>query len=139
MSSTKPLHRAHRWTGNRGEGTAHYRAYDRSWRIAVPGKPAIDCSNDPALGGDPTRMNPEDLLLSALAGCLALLEGGRSASSSSQRACAACRPASVPAAPTGLRPGPDREIGDRQEIARDVAVLRQLPVEHAVKPRDLAR
>jgi organic hydroperoxide reductase OsmC/OhrA len=57
------------WTGNRGEGTAHYRAYDRSWRIAVPGKPAIDCSNDPALGGDPTRMNPEDLLLSALAGC----------------------------------------------------------------------
>jgi organic hydroperoxide reductase OsmC/OhrA len=57
------------WTGNRGEGTAHYRAYDRTWRVAVPGKPAIDCSNDPALGGDPARMNPEDLLLSALAGC----------------------------------------------------------------------
>ena len=57
------------WTGNRGEGTAHYRAYDRTWRIAVPGKPAIDCSNDPELGGDPARMNPEDLLLSALAGC----------------------------------------------------------------------
>ncbi len=58
-----------RWTGNRGAGTAHYRAYDRTWRIAVPGKPVIDCSNDPALGGDPARMNPEDLLLSALAGC----------------------------------------------------------------------
>lgn len=57
------------WTGNRGEGTAHYRAYARTWRIGVPGKAAIECSNDPALGGDPARMNPEDLLLSALAGC----------------------------------------------------------------------
>ncbi|MEH7827129.1 OsmC family protein [Gemmobacter denitrificans] len=57
------------WTGNRGEGTTHYRAYDRTWDIAVPGKPVIHCSNDPLLGGDPTRMNPEDLLLSALAAC----------------------------------------------------------------------
>lgn len=57
------------WTGNRGQGTASYRGYDRSWDIAVPGKPVIACSNDPALGGDPTRMNPEDLLLSALSAC----------------------------------------------------------------------
>ncbi|RBP94793.1 organic hydroperoxide reductase OsmC/OhrA [Rhodobacter sp. 140A] len=57
------------WTGNRGEGTAHYRSYDRSWDIAVPGKPVIHCSNDPLLGGDPGKMNPEDLLLSALAAC----------------------------------------------------------------------
>ena len=57
------------WTGNRGEGTAHYRAYDRSWDIAVPGKPVVPCSNDPLLGGDPGKMNPEDLLLSALSAC----------------------------------------------------------------------
>lgn len=57
------------WTGNRGAGTAHYRAYDRTWDIAVPGKPVVPCSNDPLLGGDPTRMNPEDLLLSALSAC----------------------------------------------------------------------
>ncbi len=57
------------WTGNRGEGTAHYRSYDRTWDIAAPGKPVIPCSNDPALGGDPARMNPEDLLLSALSAC----------------------------------------------------------------------
>lgn len=57
------------WTGNRGEGTAHYLAYDRSWDVAVPGKPVIHCSNDPLLGGDPGRMNPEDLLLSALSAC----------------------------------------------------------------------
>lgn len=57
------------WTGNRGQGTAGYRGYDRSWTIAVPGKPPIACSNDPLLGGDPGRMNPEDLLLSALSAC----------------------------------------------------------------------
>lgn len=57
------------WTGNRGEGTAHYRAYDRTWDVAVPGKPVIHCSNDPLLGGDPGKMNPEDLLLSALSAC----------------------------------------------------------------------
>ena len=57
------------WTGNRGAGTADYRAYDRTWNIAVPGKPVIACSNDPLLGGDPGKMNPEDLLLSALSAC----------------------------------------------------------------------
>lgn len=57
------------WTGNRGDGTAHYRAYDRTWDIAVPGKPVVSCSNDPLLGGDPAKMNPEDLLISALSAC----------------------------------------------------------------------
>lgn len=58
-----------RWTGNTGQGTAHYRAYTRDWDIAVPGKPPIPCSNDPMLGGNPGLMNPEDLLLSALSAC----------------------------------------------------------------------
>jgi len=57
------------WTGNSGGGTAHYKAYQRTWDIAVPGKPPVACSNDPMLGGDPAKMNPEDLLLSALAAC----------------------------------------------------------------------
>lgn len=57
------------WTGNLGTGTSGYRAYARSWDVAVPGKPVIHCSNDPLLGGDPTKMNPEDLLLSALSAC----------------------------------------------------------------------
>ena len=57
------------WTGNRGDGTAHYKAYDRTWDIAVPGKAPVHCSNDPLLGGYPSRMNPEDLLLSALSAC----------------------------------------------------------------------
>jgi organic hydroperoxide reductase OsmC/OhrA len=57
------------WTGNRGEGTAHYKAYARTWDITVPGKAVVQCSNDPLLGGDPAKMNPEDLLLSALSAC----------------------------------------------------------------------
>lgn len=58
-----------KWTGNRGTGTSSYRSYDRTWDIAVPGKPVVQCSNDPMLGGDPTLMNPEDLLLSSLSAC----------------------------------------------------------------------
>lgn len=57
------------WTGDRGEGTKRYRGYDRTWRIAMPGKPPIECSNDPELGGDPSKPNPEDLFLSSLAAC----------------------------------------------------------------------
>ncbi|PIE12289.1 MAG: peroxiredoxin [Rhodobacterales bacterium] len=57
------------WTGNRGEGTAHYRAYDRTWDLAMPGKPVLSCSNDPLLGGEPSKHNPEDMLIAALSSC----------------------------------------------------------------------
>lgn len=57
------------WTGNRGNGTAHYKAYDRTWNVETPGKPVIHCSNDPLLGGDPTLHNPEDMLIAALSAC----------------------------------------------------------------------
>ncbi|MEO1028191.1 MAG: OsmC family peroxiredoxin, partial [Pseudomonadota bacterium] len=57
------------WTGNTGAGTRTYKGYERTWNIEVPGKPVIPCSNDPLLGGDPTLMNPEDLLLSSLSAC----------------------------------------------------------------------
>jgi len=58
-----------RWTGNTGAGTETYKGYKRTWNIEVPGKPVVNCSNDPLLGGDPSLMNPEDLLLSALSAC----------------------------------------------------------------------
>lgn len=57
------------WTGNRGEGTQHYKGYDRTWDLALAGKPVISCSNDPVLGGDPAKYNPEDMLVAALASC----------------------------------------------------------------------
>ncbi len=57
------------WTGNTGQGTASYKGYERTWDVAIPGKPVVHCSNDPELGGDPSKMNPEDMLLSALSAC----------------------------------------------------------------------
>ncbi|MGQ7846826.1 OsmC family protein [Granulosicoccus sp. 3-233] len=57
------------WTGNTGQGTSSYHAYQRSWDISTPGKPTVHCSNDPLLGGDPDRHNPEDLLLTTVSAC----------------------------------------------------------------------
>jgi len=57
------------WTGNRGEGTANYRAYDREYQISIPGKPDLRCSSDPAFRGDPSRSNPEEQLVASLSGC----------------------------------------------------------------------
>ncbi len=58
-----------RWTGDRGDGTRTYAGYDRTWRIETPGKAPVECSNDPLLGGDPDKHNPEDLLISSLSAC----------------------------------------------------------------------
>jgi len=37
--------------------------------VRTPGKALMQCSNDPLLGGDPSKPNPEDLLLSSLSAC----------------------------------------------------------------------
>lgn len=57
------------WTGNRGEGTSGYRAYDRAYEISVAGKPVIPGSSDPHFRGDATRYNPEELLVASLSAC----------------------------------------------------------------------
>ena len=57
------------WTGNRGTGTSRYQAYDRSHTIAGEGKAELLASADPAFRGDPTRYNPEELLLASLSSC----------------------------------------------------------------------
>lgn len=57
------------WTGNSGQGTTHYRAYDRSYRLEAPGKPALTGSADPAFLGDAADWNPEELLVAALSAC----------------------------------------------------------------------
>ena len=57
------------WTGNRGEGTSGYRAYDRAHEISVAGKPVIPGSSDPHFRGDATRYNPEELLVASLSAC----------------------------------------------------------------------
>lgn len=57
------------WTGNLGSGTSNYRVYQRNHTIQFPNKPELLASADPTFRGDPTRYNPEELLLAALSGC----------------------------------------------------------------------
>jgi organic hydroperoxide reductase OsmC/OhrA len=70
------LHKRHqynaklRWTGNRGTGTSHYRAYGRDHEISGDGKTiAIPASSTPVFRGDEDRYNPEELMIGALSGC----------------------------------------------------------------------
>lgn len=57
------------WTGNRGTGTSGYRDYARDVTISITGKPDLLASSDKPFRGDPSRWNPEDLLLAALSEC----------------------------------------------------------------------
>ena len=57
------------WTGNAGTGTSGYRDYRRDVTIQVAGKPELLASADKPFRGDPSRWNPEDLLLASLSEC----------------------------------------------------------------------
>jgi organic hydroperoxide reductase OsmC/OhrA len=58
------------WTGNLGTGTSAYRAYSRNHELSGAGKGApIAGSSDPLFRGDPSRYNPEELLVAALSAC----------------------------------------------------------------------
>ena len=57
------------WTGNRGEGTAAYRAYSGDHEVSSGAKAVISGSSDPAFRGDSQRWSPEELLLAALSQC----------------------------------------------------------------------
>jgi organic hydroperoxide reductase OsmC/OhrA len=57
------------WVGNRGQGTADYKSYDRNHDITIAGKQTLLCSSDPSFRGDKSRQNPEDLLVASLSGC----------------------------------------------------------------------
>ncbi|MFJ2368491.1 OsmC family protein [Microbacterium sp. NPDC087665] len=57
------------WTGNIGAGTTGYRDYRRDVSITVDGKPEILASADKPFRGDPSRWNPEDMLLASLSEC----------------------------------------------------------------------
>ncbi|MBO2012164.1 OsmC family protein [Hymenobacter negativus] len=57
------------WTGNTGTGTSGYRQFERSHTISAAQKSPLLASSDPAFRGDPTRYNPEDLLVASLASC----------------------------------------------------------------------
>ena len=58
-----------KWTGNKGEGTKTYTAYERTHIISVEGKPDIVASSDTPFRGDNTKHNPEDMLVASLSAC----------------------------------------------------------------------
>jgi len=57
------------WTGAGASGTASYTSYSRDHEVRIGSKPPLLGSSDPAFRGDPSRFNPEELLVSALAQC----------------------------------------------------------------------
>jgi organic hydroperoxide reductase OsmC/OhrA len=65
--------RSHRYRANvswsEPGGTTGALNYSRNHLIRVPNKPDLSASSDPAFGGDPARLNPEDLLVASLSSC----------------------------------------------------------------------
>ncbi|MEO7445729.1 MAG: OsmC family protein [Ferruginibacter sp.] len=57
------------WTGNTGTGTATYSSYDRSHIVRGSEGKEIFLSSDPSFRGDPSKFNPEELLLASLSSC----------------------------------------------------------------------
>lgn len=58
------------WSGSTGIG---YDAYDRAHAVAVVGaQVSYSLSADPAFGGDPAKVNPEELLVAAASSCQCL-------------------------------------------------------------------
>jgi organic hydroperoxide reductase OsmC/OhrA len=57
------------WTGNLGSGTSAYRAYSRNHEVSAGGKSTRIAGSSSVKIGDPTRYNPEELLVGALSAC----------------------------------------------------------------------
>jgi organic hydroperoxide reductase OsmC/OhrA len=57
------------WTGNKGDGTKNIRTYDRSHTVSIEGKPELFLTTDNPSVGDKSKLNPEDLLVTAISSC----------------------------------------------------------------------
>lgn len=66
-SHTYDLHVS--WTPGPGRGTTDHRSYSRDVLARAEGRPDLELSADRPFRGDPTRWNPELLLLAALSEC----------------------------------------------------------------------
>jgi len=58
-----------KWTGNKGEGTSSYKAYEREHIISVENKPDIMGSSDVSFRGNKNQHNPEELLVCSISSC----------------------------------------------------------------------
>lgn len=57
------------WHGSKETGTSNVRTYDRSHTVSISGKPDLYLTTDNAAVGDKTKLNPEDLLVTAISSC----------------------------------------------------------------------
>ena len=57
------------WHGNKGTGTSGHRDYDRSHTVSIQGKPELFLTTDNPAVGDKSKLNPEDLLVTAISSC----------------------------------------------------------------------
>lgn len=70
MTTEQHEYRIHvKWTGNTGDGTRKPGAYSKNNEVHISGKHMIEASSDPAFAGDPSRHNPEEMLVAALSQC----------------------------------------------------------------------
>lgn len=69
MSQTHAYRTQLTWTGAARGPTTSYAAYSRDHTTTIDGKPPIEGSADGAFRGDPSRHNPEDLLVASLSSC----------------------------------------------------------------------
>ena len=58
-----------KWEGNKGTGTSSLKAYDRSHTVSIDGKPDLHLTTDNPAVGDKSKLNPEDLLVTAVSSC----------------------------------------------------------------------
>jgi len=56
------------WVGH-SDHAPSFKRHNRSYVLESEGKPPIPGSSDPVFRGDPSRWNPEDLLVAALSSC----------------------------------------------------------------------
>ena len=54
------------WTGNKGSGTKNVRSYSRSHTVSIQGKPELFLTTDNPAVGYKSKLNPEDLLVTAI-------------------------------------------------------------------------
>ena len=69
MEKEHTYHVRTEWTGNDGNGTADVKRYNRSHTVFNAGKPDLFLTTDNAAVGEKHKLNPEDLLVSALSSC----------------------------------------------------------------------
>jgi len=58
-----------KWLGNNESGNQDIKRYDRTHSVTIDGKPELLLTTDNAAVGDKSKLNPEDLLVTAVSSC----------------------------------------------------------------------